>query len=960
MATKKTYTIGFDLMDNFSSKYEALMKKLSKLTDTSHKLKLEADTGALSKLDASTSKVTKAVEKSSLVFGSQKNALDQASEGFRTLADSMDMAEKGHGRLGGALDMLRTKYSSLLNVADDFGDAVSKLAIGDVKGAIGSGKSALGGATELLAGAGISTGALLVGGGAIAAAALTVPGAATWEKMVGRASKTALNEDTGYTSTKLSASMLNAYTDLRGVDQASFTETVGKAGSLGYFNEEAIQAATLGTKAGAAFELDTAEAMKMLGVVNQMWAEQSKLVGGNIVMMEKAGSTVNVLGNKYAATEGNILQFLSSAGGIAKVWKMSVSDTAAVGALLETVNVQASEGETMFRSALNAGLFQTRAVDDTAAKSFRKAGVKKTKGVKGYDIAAQLLGVKSKDFKEMINKDMPDTMLATVDAILEKSGGDSTLAQQLSEAAFGSYGQGFLKLGGQRENLKLMKKDAAKGFEEGTSLNEEYTRQTSNIIDTFDETMKIFGAIGKVVGGYLLPPLAILLGLFNAIISPIAKFGIFMQTMVFNQIDKITKKFTDSNLGKDLGAAWDKFQKTSSKIWEVIGPVIVKLLELMLDVLSGPVLMFLQGLVVAYDVIRPYVLKIADFISLVAEKLTGLWHWLEGAIPGYKKTKAEEKMTNRAEKENLYLGEDKKTWYKLGTNGEKTGITASSAGMSPSEGLKDQWQRWNDLPSFEEGIVKAVKEGLSGAGQTIAEAITSRLPDFNIDWPEFPDFSDLTNAIDNLAAKFGLDNGHVIDATADDGRKFYLGEDGKYWEDIRPGKDKEYSEENLPEEVKPKLVVPKAAEKPTLPSGYRNKNTGEEWDQATYDRFSSADGFDKSEWEKFAVGAEFTRGGRFQGEVHEREEIIPQATAIKGPGPISRALNLLYSLDRPTEKTRVESSKTDVHNQFDIKIDFAGARFDSDVDVEAMLEKMKNGIRAIAVQATRDAIGNRR
>jgi hypothetical protein len=43
----------------------------------------------------------------------------------------------------------------------------------------------------------------------------------------------------------------------------------------------------------------------------------------------------------------------------------------------------------------------------------------------------------------------------------------------------------------------------------------------------------------------------------------------------------------------------------------------------------------------------------------------------------------------------------------------------------------------------------------------------------------------------------------------------------------------------------------------------------------------------------FDVGATFTKGGAFQGKVHEKEEIIPQATAQRGAGPISRALGEL-------------------------------------------------------------------
>ncbi|HNQ55863.1 MAG TPA: phage tail tape measure protein, partial [Methanothrix sp.] len=352
------------------------------------------------------------------------------------------------------------KFSGLLDVADDFSNMTRSLAQGDVLGAARSGSSMMSGAGRgLAAGLGISTGPLLVGGSVAAAAALSVPAAATWEKQVGRASKTALDDSAGYTKGDLSAGMLSTLMDVKGINQQDLIDAVGRAGSLGYTNEEAIQAATVGSKAGAAFEIETGEAMRMLGVVNQMWAEQSELVGGNIVMMEKAGSAVNVLGNKYASTESNILQFLSEAGGLAKTWNMDVAETAAIGSLLETVNIKASEGETMFRSALNAGIFQKRALTEDQAKAFKKAGVR-PRGEMGYDIAGSMLGVSGKEYQEMLNTNMADTMLATVDAVLEKAGGDNSLAQQMAEAAFGSYGMGFLKLGGQRGNLAEMTAEA--------------------------------------------------------------------------------------------------------------------------------------------------------------------------------------------------------------------------------------------------------------------------------------------------------------------------------------------------------------------------------------------------------------------------------------------------------------------------------------------------------------------
>ena len=51
MADSKSYTIGFNLLDNFSSKFDALQAKLSRVTDVSHSIKFEVDSSAVSKTE---------------------------------------------------------------------------------------------------------------------------------------------------------------------------------------------------------------------------------------------------------------------------------------------------------------------------------------------------------------------------------------------------------------------------------------------------------------------------------------------------------------------------------------------------------------------------------------------------------------------------------------------------------------------------------------------------------------------------------------------------------------------------------------------------------------------------------------------------------------------------------------------------------------------------------------------
>ncbi|MFA5407961.1 MAG: phage tail tape measure protein, partial [Bacilli bacterium] len=63
---------------------------------------------------------------------------------------------------------------------------------------------------------------------------------------------------------------------------------------------------------------------------------------------------------------------------------------------------------------------------------------------------------------------------------------------------------------------------------------------------------------------------------------------------------------------------------------------------------------------------------------------------------------------------------------------------------------------------------------------------------------------------------------------------------------------------------------------------------------------------------QYAVGATFKKGGLFAGLVHEKEEIIPQATAQRGAGPIARALDTLYGVTAGS-RSSTSSQKTEVH-----------------------------------------------
>jgi len=69
---------------------------------------------------------------------------------------------------------------------------------------------------------------------------------------------------------------------------------------------------------------------------------------------------------------------------------------------------------------------------------------------------------------------------------------------------------------------------------------------------------------------------------------------------------------------------------------------------------------------------------------------------------------------------------------------------------------------------------------------------------------------------------------------------------------------------------------------------------------------------------QYAMGATFNKGGLFTGQVHEKEEIIPQAIAQKGTGPLSKILgDLQQSGQGPSGRSMnitVEGLKVEINN----------------------------------------------
>ena len=112
---------------------------------------------------------------------------------------------------------------------------------------------------------------------------------------------------------------------------------------------------------------------------------------------------------------------------------------------------------------------------------------------------------------------------------------------------------------------------------------------------------------------------------------------------------------------------------------------------------------------------------------------------------------------------------------------------------------------------------------------------------------------------------------------------------------------------------------------------------------------------------KYAAGARFSRGGLFAGIVDTTEEIIPQAVTQRGAGPISRALSVLDSV--MSGQASAVGGTGEVHNHYHVaphKYDFSGMKISSDLDVEKLIKRIVKESTEASNKAARDKIGLRR
>ena len=311
----------------------------------------------------------------------------------------------------------------------------------------------------------------LVAAGAMAVGAAfvgSVQAAAAWQSSMAGVSKTTglTGQDLSNLSKELldmSTRMPAAASEIANVAQvagslgiaaqdiASFTEVAIQMG-VG-FEMSADQAATSGAKILTAFKLDTT-------------AEN----------MRKLGSVVNAMGDSFAATEPQVLDFLNRASFLNTTMGQTIPQIAALGTVLISTGLDADVAATGLKSFLNM------ATSETSKKG-------------GLDNWAKLMNISVEELKANLAGDFNSTLIETANQIAAIE--DPVERFQTAVALAGTEGApALLKLAGQQENLQKALGLTNEEWEKAQSLQKTYAAQS----DTFNSQMQIFWNVLNMAG----------------------------------------------------------------------------------------------------------------------------------------------------------------------------------------------------------------------------------------------------------------------------------------------------------------------------------------------------------------------------------------------------------------------------------------------------------------------------
>lgn len=384
----------------------------------------------------------------------------------------------------------------------------------------------------------VALGITAIGGALVGSA----QAAAAWEtSMTGVAKTTGLTDEA---LAGLSSGLLEMSTRMpMAADQLA--SVAAAAGSLGIGQNFA----DMGDFEGQANAIEgfTEVAIKM-GVGFEMSAEQAATAGAKILNsfgvsmdstnMEKLGSVVNTMGDSFAATEPQVLEFMNRASFLSTTMGQSIPQVAALGTTLISTGLEAEVAATGIKSMLNM-----------LTSTTSKAG--------GMDNWAKLMGVSVDELKGKVATDLNSTLIETANKIAAIE--DPVERFQAAVAAAGSEGApALLKLAGQQDNYTKALGMTNAEWEKASSLQKTFDAQAGTVNSQWQMFTNTLSMAATQLGTGMLPYLADAIGFM----SDLVKVGMKVAEVVgsWNLGEKISDVVSNipgvSALSEGVGSMW--------------------------------------------------------------------------------------------------------------------------------------------------------------------------------------------------------------------------------------------------------------------------------------------------------------------------------------------------------------------------------------------------------------------
>lgn len=196
----------------------------------------------------------------------------------------------------------------------------------------------------------------------------------------------------------------------------------------------------------------------------------------------KVGSMINTVGAASTANEGHLVDFLSRTSGIANSYDILISKMTGIGSVADQLNLSMEITGTTFNQVIPRML-------------------------ENSETFARIAGMKYKEFAELLETDVNEAFLRVLEGTAASKESNIQFTKVLSELGLnGSRVKNVI--GALANNTTKIRKEqllAAKAFEEGTSITEEYNIKNNNAAAQLEKKRKELKRVRVELGERLFP-----------------------------------------------------------------------------------------------------------------------------------------------------------------------------------------------------------------------------------------------------------------------------------------------------------------------------------------------------------------------------------------------------------------------------------------------------------------------